>query len=225
MSSAAAAHDNVRLRRALLKYTINISGQFFYWKTDSTQGKKQTGISSKYRSEQNSDLYLSYMLLIKITISSYDYLRPGLKVIKLFSYSTQLRTKFILLISMINTTSEYLKSRKISVFQHFCFYEQLKFYTELSMKKVLQPRGLSSVSANKICVYPQQYTIKCGSSNQKKWPLSCHFFWCKLTPTFQLKQLEAYISLVLNVGHFYQLLQHSYFLPVIATYPVFEGCE
>ena len=98
------------------------------------------------------------MLLIKITISSYDYLRPGLKVIKLFPYSTQLRTKFILLISMINTTSEYLKSRKISVFQHFCFYEQLKFYTELSMKKVLQPRGLSSVSANKICVYPQQYT-------------------------------------------------------------------
>ena len=71
------------------------------------------------------------------------------------------------------------------------------------MKKVLQPRGLSSVSANKICVYPQQYTIKCGSSNQKKWPLSCHFFWCKLTLTFQLKQLEANISLVLNVGHFY----------------------
>ena len=37
-------------------------------------------------------------------------------------------------ISMINTLSESLKARKICIFQHFSFYEQL---VELSMKKVL----------------------------------------------------------------------------------------
>ena len=35
-------------------------------------------------------------------------------------------------ISRINTTSESLKARKISVFQHFSFYDQLKFYAQLS---------------------------------------------------------------------------------------------
>ena len=69
---------------------------------------------------------------------------PG--VIKLFSFSTQLSMKFILLInvkmptivgiltfiSRINTSSDSLKARKISVFQHFSFYEQLKIYAQLS---------------------------------------------------------------------------------------------
>ena len=31
-------------------------------------------------------------------------------------------------ISMINTTSENLKARKVFIFQHFSFYEQLKFH-------------------------------------------------------------------------------------------------
>ena len=31
-------------------------------------------------------------------------------------------------ISMINTTSESLKARKVFIFQHFNFYEQLKFH-------------------------------------------------------------------------------------------------
>ena len=71
--------------------------------------------------------------------------RTGREVIKLFSCSTQLSTKFILLInvkmptivgiltfiSRINTTSESLKAR-IIVFQHFSFYDQLKFYAQLS---------------------------------------------------------------------------------------------
>ena len=65
---------------------------------------------------------------------------------KTFSCSTQLSKKFILLInakmptvvgiltliSRINTTSECLKARKILVFQHFSFYDQLKFYAQLS---------------------------------------------------------------------------------------------
>ena len=35
-------------------------------------------------------------------------------------------------ISMINTPSESLKTRKVFIFQHFSFYEQLKFYAQLS---------------------------------------------------------------------------------------------
>ena len=70
----------------------------------------------------------------------------GPKVIKLFSCSTQLSTKFIKLInvkmptivsiltfiSMINTSSESFKARKVLIFQHFSFYEQLKFHAQLS---------------------------------------------------------------------------------------------
>ena len=68
-------------------------------------------------------------------------IRPGLEVIKLFSCSTQLSTKFILLISvkmptivgiltyisMINTTYERLKAINFFVCWYFSFYEQLKF--------------------------------------------------------------------------------------------------
>ena len=67
------------------------------------------------------------------------------EVIKLFSYSTQLSTKFILLInvkmptivgiltfiSMINSTSERPKARHFFV-GILVFYEQLKFSAQLS---------------------------------------------------------------------------------------------
>ena len=72
---------------------------------------------------------------------------PGPEVIKLFSYSTQLSTKFILLInvkmptivgilifiSMINTTFERLKARNFFICWYFDFYEHLKFITQLSI--------------------------------------------------------------------------------------------
>ena len=72
--------------------------------------------------------------------------RPGPEVIKLFSYSTQLSTKFIqhihvkmptivdifTFISMINTTSERLKARNLFICRYFSFYEQLKFRAQLS---------------------------------------------------------------------------------------------
>ena len=68
---------------------------------------------------------------------------PG--VIKLFSCSTQLSMKFTMLInvkmptivgiltfvSMINATYESLKARKVLIFQHFSFYEKLKFHAQL----------------------------------------------------------------------------------------------
>ena len=71
---------------------------------------------------------------------------PGPEVVKLFSCSTQLSTKYILLIyvkmptivgiltfiSMIITTSERLNARKFFIFWYFSFYEQLKFRDQLS---------------------------------------------------------------------------------------------
>ena len=63
-----------------------------------------------------------------------------------FSCSTQLSMKYIMLIlvkmptivgiltfiSMINSTSRSLKARKVYIFQHFSFYEQLVFTAQLS---------------------------------------------------------------------------------------------
>ena len=78
--------------------------------------------------------------------SDFQNPHPGPDVIKHFFCSTQLSIKLIMLInvkmptnvgiltfiSMINKTSESLKARKISFFQHFCYYEQLKFCAQLS---------------------------------------------------------------------------------------------
>ena len=79
------------------------------------------------------------------SIKQYEF-RSGPYFLKLFSCSTQLSTKFILLInvkmptivgiltfkSMINTTSERLNKRKFLICQYFSFYEQLKFRAQLS---------------------------------------------------------------------------------------------
>ena len=72
--------------------------------------------------------------------------KTGPEVIKLFPCSTQLSTKFILLInvkmptivgiltliSMINTTSQWLKARNFLICRYFSFYEQLKLRAQLS---------------------------------------------------------------------------------------------
>ena len=73
-------------------------------------------------------------------------LKPGPVVVKLFSYSSQLSRKFILLInvkistivdiltfiSMINTTSERFKERNFFICRYFSVNEQLKFIAQLS---------------------------------------------------------------------------------------------
>ena len=73
-------------------------------------------------------------------------LTSGPKVIKHLSCSTQLSTKFIMLISikmptivgiltfisMISTSSDSLKASKVFIFQHCSFYEQLKLHAQLS---------------------------------------------------------------------------------------------
>ena len=80
------------------------------------------------------------------TVRKSDSMDPGPEVIKLFSCSTQLSTKFILLInvkmpiivgiltfiSMLNTTSERLRARNFFICRYFSFYEQLKFRAQLS---------------------------------------------------------------------------------------------
>ena len=72
--------------------------------------------------------------------------RSAPEVIKLFSCSTQLSMKFILLInvkmptivgiltfiSMINTASERFKARNFFISKHFSFYQKLKFRAQLS---------------------------------------------------------------------------------------------
>ena len=77
---------------------------------------------------------------------STDSRRSGPEGIKLFPCSTQLSTKFILLInvkmptivailtfiSMINTTSERLNTRNFIICRYFSFYEQLKLCAKLS---------------------------------------------------------------------------------------------
>ena len=74
------------------------------------------------------------------------HVRPGPGVIKLFQCSTQLSTKFILLInvkmstivgiltfsSMINTTPERLKAIHFFLCRSLSYYEQLKFRAKLS---------------------------------------------------------------------------------------------
>ena len=89
-----------------------------------------------------------YGQLVKmlITLEPHDVVRSGPEVIKLILCSTQLSTKFILLInvkmptivgilsfiSMINTTSKRLKARNVFICRYFSVYEQLKVRAQLS---------------------------------------------------------------------------------------------
>ena len=55
---------------------------------------------------------------------------------------------------MINTKSKSLKPRKLFIFQHFTFYEQLKFHTQLSWAwKKFYYLGASGAEAH-ICITP-----------------------------------------------------------------------
>ena len=81
-----------------------------------------------------------------MSILAHKFCQLGPEVIKLFSCSTQMSTKFILLldvkmptivgilifISMIDTTYERLKAKSFITFRKFSFYEQLKLRAQLS---------------------------------------------------------------------------------------------
>ena len=82
----------------------------------------------------------------KDAMSEHTFKLQGPEFIKLFSCSTLLSKKFILLINVkmptivgiltfiirINTISEGYKARKIVIFRHFTFYEHLEFHAQLS---------------------------------------------------------------------------------------------
>ena len=98
---------------------------------------------------------------------SEDLKIPGLEVIKYFSCSTQLSMKFIMLIivkmptivgiltliSMINTTSESLKARNVFIFQHFSFYEHLKFHAWLCWAWKVVLYSLTLKAPRKNCIW------------------------------------------------------------------------
>ena len=109
-------------------------------------GSLRCTISVSNGSVCRSKLVLLYLCSILLTQSYAPEPNPGSEVIKLFSCSTQLSTKFILLInvkvptiidiltfiSMINTTSEILKARNFFICWYLSFYEQLKVRAQLS---------------------------------------------------------------------------------------------
>ena len=82
-------------------------------------------------------------------------LHASLKCFRFMVYKkyAKLSMKFILLINvkvptiidnlsfMSSTASESSKARVIFIFQHLSFYEQLEFYTQLSMKKFYNPKA------------------------------------------------------------------------------------
>ena len=96
-------------------------------------------------SDQHHCMSSSLQNLLKHTDLNHDT-TSGLKVIKLFSSSTQLSMKFIMplnvkmptilgiltFISMINTATECFKARKVFNFHHFSFNEHLKFHAQQS---------------------------------------------------------------------------------------------
>ena len=109
----------------------------------------------------------------------------GPEVIKLFPFSTQLSMKFILLIyvemptfvgiltyiSMINTTSERLKARNFFICWSFSSLSvEISCSVELSMKKVLQHRGLlcSIVLIRKITTSKTRKVIKHVSLEKRR---------------------------------------------------------
>ena len=106
----------------------------------------KTGCNHLYQKQNKSRVNLQKWRLIPLLDVTYKFESPGPEVIKLFSYSTQLSTKIILLIivkiptmvgiltliSMINTTSKRLKARHFFICRYFSFYEQLKFRAKLS---------------------------------------------------------------------------------------------
>ena len=90
-------------------------------------------------------LFREYHLSVK-QFGSLLRQRFCLRLASRFSYSTQLSTKFILLINvkmptivgiltfiiMIIKTSERLKARNFFIGRYFSFYEQLKFHAQLN---------------------------------------------------------------------------------------------
>ena len=62
----------------------------------------------------------------------YNFFHAQLQFILLINVKMPIIVGILTFISIINTTSESLKARKVFIFQHFSFYDQLKFHAQLS---------------------------------------------------------------------------------------------
>ena len=51
-------------------------------------------------------------------------------------------------ISMLNSASERLKAKNVFIFQHFSFYELLKFHAQLEIRFITSGSGLSRACAH-----------------------------------------------------------------------------
>ena len=75
----------------------------------------------------------------------------------------------ITFISMINTMFESLKARNVFHFQHFRFYEQLKFYAQLSMNFFYNLRARSfNLFESKNVVFISNSEISCSGQLSMK---------------------------------------------------------
>ena len=97
-------------------------------------------------------------------------LNTSMKYVILINIKMPTNVGILTFISMINTTSECLKARKLSIFQHFSFYEQLKFHDQLSrarkksydsrIRKYFSILSQSNVQANQILVLNTYGSLK-----------------------------------------------------------------
>ena len=84
---------------------------------------------------------------------------------------------FLTFISRINTTSDSLKGRKVFIFQHFSFNEQLKFHSlSLSMKKVLQPQVLVKIKESSALDIYSFSSKNSEMSHLANWMMD-HYAW------------------------------------------------
>ena len=67
---------------------------------------------------------IKFIMLINVKMPTIFGISTFTSMINIFGILT--------FISIINTTSNGVKARKVFVFQHFSFYEQLKFHAILS---------------------------------------------------------------------------------------------
>ena len=86
----------------------------------------------------------------------------------------------ITFIRRINTSDESLNTKNTYLFQRFSFYEQSKFYAQLSWawKKLYLLRFFCLVFAMHLCASVMCYVyVPCGHLLGKGWPLGSRL-WC-----------------------------------------------
>ena len=107
----------------------------------------------------------------------------GPEVIKLFPCSTQLSTKFIMLINVKMPTFERLKARNFFIYRYFSVYEQLKFRAKLSWAWK-QFYNLGPWSIYKMASSWDFGSYDNGDQQGRRWaPTAAQYYLCGLAYT------------------------------------------